>query len=218
LLSAWQVGVGRVMTWTSDIGEEWSRDWPSWQRGGEFWAQVVRYALPNPNLGPAQVEVSHSGKQVQVRAILKDESAGNPLNLANVVFSYSDAAGAVHAFPVTQIGPGEYKLEFARPAEGAYRAVLQYTTLSGTAELAAPFAVNYSRELRPQDPKTGLDNLKNWAEMSGGSLVALDAGTAPARVIAQNPGADAAPWLLPLGLLLYWPLEILVRRRWLPWR
>ena len=48
LLSAWQYGLGRVVSWTGDLGQDWARDWRAWERRGEFWGQVLRYTLPDP--------------------------------------------------------------------------------------------------------------------------------------------------------------------------
>ncbi|MBE0698144.1 MAG: VWA domain-containing protein, partial [Anaerolineaceae bacterium] len=86
ILSAWQYGLGRVVTWTSDLGQVWSQPWPNPNDESYFWTQVVRYALPNPALGEAQVEISSSGARTTIRASIQDQ-AYTPLNLLQVHFT-----------------------------------------------------------------------------------------------------------------------------------
>ena len=57
LLSAWQYGLGRVVAWMGDAGEEWTLNWLDWDKLALFWSQVIRYALPDPGIDPRQVTV-----------------------------------------------------------------------------------------------------------------------------------------------------------------
>ncbi|HVR61192.1 MAG TPA: VWA domain-containing protein, partial [Polyangia bacterium] len=45
LLARWQVGLGQVAAWTSDIIPRWSADWMRWPAFPKFWAQVVRSTM-----------------------------------------------------------------------------------------------------------------------------------------------------------------------------
>src|SRR5690606_20019285 len=48
LLASWQVGLGRVASWTSDAGSRWASGWVSWDGAPQFWAGVVRSVFPEP--------------------------------------------------------------------------------------------------------------------------------------------------------------------------
>jgi hypothetical protein len=115
-----------------------------------------------------------------------------------------------------QIAPGQYSLEFPRPPEGAYRAVISYLGEGGISEVAAPFVVTYPAELQPVDAAAGEANLLRWAGMTGGAEVSLDTLMAVEEQQTEIPPADLLRWLL-LTLVVFWPLEIAIRRRWLPW-
>ncbi|MFQ5615567.1 MAG: VWA domain-containing protein [Anaerolineales bacterium] len=224
LLSVWQYGLGRVAAWTSDTGEEWGDDWVIWDEWGRFWSQVIRYALPDPALGPGQVEVDAGTKGVAIRARIRTP-AGVPLNALQVVFSYAGAEGQVHTFQVPQTGPGLYELSLPRPGEGVYRGVVSYKPPdeSTRIEIAAPLAVDYPPEWQPADPEAGLANLESWAESTGGSVVAWEDASGD-----RNRSSEAVPpprlepnqilQRLILGLIVFWPVEIAIRRRWMPWR
>ena len=219
ILSAWQYGLGRVLVWTSDLGEEWAGAWPSTETQGKFWSQVVRYALVNPALGPAQVNVQVEDTRLVVDASLFD-AQGEPFNLAQVTFSYADQAGQVRTFSLPQTGAGEYHIELPRPAEGAYRARIAYNDPDGNpVEVAAPFSVNPPAEWLPGDPNAGAANLAAWAKTAGGQVILANA------ILPQEGAAEAEPVDLPvpwwqqilLALVVFWPVEIAIRRRWLPW-
>jgi Mg-chelatase subunit ChlD len=222
VLSAWQYGLGRVVAWTSDLGEEWTGEWPG--KGpagseGQFWSQVVRYALVNPALGTAQVHVQVEPVRLVVEAALMD-LAGDPLDLARVSFTYAGPDGQAHTFALTQSSAGIYGVELPRPPEGAYRAFLAYTDEDGQIkEVPAPFAVDPPAEWLPVNTELGQGNLARWASAAGGKvLLAPGQELEPAAPgPEQTGGSPWQRWLL-LALLLLWPLEIAIRRRWMPWR
>ncbi|HEX7599218.1 MAG TPA: VWA domain-containing protein, partial [Polyangia bacterium] len=167
ILSAWQYGLGRVVAWMSDAGQEWRGAWADPARETSFWLQVIRYSLPNPAIGPAQAEVKLSDTTLTVSASLQT-GAGQPLDLAQVVFSYTGADGKLLSLAIPQAAPGLYRLETARPAPGAYRGLVTFQ--SGTEarqEIALPFAVDAPAEWLPGAVGTGPAALASWAKISG---------------------------------------------------
>ena len=221
LLSVWQYGLGRVVAWTSDIGEEWGSSWVEWDDLGRFWSQVIRYALPDPALGPGQVEVDLNPAELTVTGQIITAS-GIPRNGLEVKFSFVDTEGTVRSYPVPQTGPGLYTLSLPRPEDGVYRGVLQYPDEDGIpVEVAAPVEVNYPLEWLPvqRSPVEGLTKLNSWSNQSGGASISWES-----LIPTGSPSGDAVLnpnqvlQRLILAMLLLWPLEIAIRRRWMPWR
>jgi uncharacterized membrane protein len=223
ILSAWQYGLGRVAAWTSDLGEEWTAQWQSAESEGAFWAQVVRYMLVDPAQSPAQASV-----QVEPTRLVVDASIytpdGSPVNLAEVKFTFATADAAPADSPttyrLTQKSAGRYQAQIPRPPDGAYRGVLSYPGADGgTIEVPAPFAVNPPAEWQPQDPAAGVANLQAWASAAGGHSTTFQGLLEAEKSAAPKPAVPFADgwWPLLLALVILWPLEIAIRRRWLPW-
>ncbi len=210
LLSVWQYGLGRVAVWTGDLGQAWAPDWTEWQDWGHLWANLIRYTLPDPALGPGQVEVEVGGMELQVTARLTS-GAGVPRNGVQVNFTMVNADDQVVSFPVPQVGPGEYALTLPRPKEGAYRGIVRFTDEDGfPVEFAAPVVVNYSDEYKPSlraDFQT-FGELITWNDLEParqqGERIALTANRTIQRLL--------------IFLIVAWPVEIAVRRRKMPWR
>ena len=219
LLSVWQYGLGRVTAWMGDLGEEWTQSWDSPDDQALFWSQVVRYTLPGPALQGLQASVQVSETDMTVEAYLQN-TVGLPINLADLVFSYASADGKLQSYELPQVEAGLYRLRLSRPNEGAYRALVEYQTADGQKiEAPLPFAVNPPVEWMPMDAQAGQANLENWAAQTGGKIVGfqdLVAGQAPTARPATAVENDWWWWLL-LVLIASWPLEIALRRRWLPW-
>jgi Ca-activated chloride channel homolog len=222
LLAAWQYGLGRVVAWMSDAGQEWRGAWTDPARETAFWLQVIRYSLPNPAIGPAQAGVQLSDTTLTVTATLKT-STGQPLDLAQVMFSYAGADGKLLSFSLPQVAPGQYRLETSRPAPGAYRGVVTYQSGQGPRqEIALPFAADAPSEWLPGQVGAGAAALAEWATISGAELAGpeiLQASAAPAAP-EQEQETAAQDWLtyVLLALAALWPLEIALRRRWLSWQ
>jgi hypothetical protein len=224
ILATWQYGLGRVTAWMGDLGDEWTGAWADEAAAGQFWSQVIRYGLVDPSLGPAQVTVDAGPTRLTVDAFLFTRD-GNPLNLAQAIFSYAESlpdgsAGEVRSYRLVQNGAGSYELNLPRPPDGAYRAALEFNDETGQKiEMPAPFAVNPPDEWLPRDPEQGRANLETWAKAAGGSVTGFDELLAPA--VAEEtetaPGWDDLWQRLLLALVILWPVEIAIRRRWLPW-
>jgi len=211
LLSVWQAGLGRVAAWTGDLGEEWAGDWVAWDGWGRLWAQLVRYTLPDPSLGGSRVGVEVTPQGVQVRAQVLS-SAGIPRNGVPLEFAYIDQEGQMRRFAMPQVEPGLYQVQLDRPPEGVYRGVVRYEDESGfPVEQAAALAVNYPAEWQPAPGDQAVELSErslSWSDLNTNEPISGSADET-IRGVLQN---------LVLALVLLWPVEIAIRRRWMPWR
>jgi hypothetical protein len=126
----------------------------------------------------------------------------------------------VRSYRLTQIGAGSYHLDLPRPSDGAYRGVLEFTDEAGQrVEVPAPFAVNPPDEWLPRDPSSGIANMEGWAGAAGGEVTAFEALLTPVEMAEEDKdsGWEDIWQRLMLALVILWPLEIAIRRRWLPW-
>jgi Ca-activated chloride channel homolog len=219
VFSVWQVGLGRVAAWMGDLGEEWTTSWSDSKAPGlhTFWSQVVRYSLPDPSLGPAAVNVSTDNSSITVQASILDEF-GVPVNFAKPQFAFSNQDGAVELSALPQTGPGIYEIQMPRAREGVYQSVLNYISKEKEIFIEDSFAINYPEEYALLDQTEGQANLTRWAELGDGQMVSLkEELAAPSETdIRLAARAEDWKWVL-LAILLIWPVEIAVRRRWLPW-
>lgn len=218
VLSVWQYGLGKVAAWTTDLGEEWLGDWPA-ELQGLFWSQLLRYVLVDPASGPAQVLVTVEPDRIRVEAAVFTAD-GDPQNQADIKYSFSDEHGAILSYPMNQAGPGVYMAEFDRPPDGAYRAVLTITTRGGDhVEVPVAFAVNPPLEWMPVDAQSGRANLETWVRAAGGQILEDGALSAAEPTSGDAPVDSGNGWLrlLLMIIVLYWPIEILIRRYMLPW-
>jgi hypothetical protein len=213
LLAVWQLGLGRVAAWTSDIGENWLGGWADQALAGKFWAQVIAYALPDPVSGRVQTAVEITPDVIVVNARLAGLDS-MPMNGATVQFQYADASGA-HTYVMLQIAPGQYQTTIPTLPPGSYRGLVAYNSLADVGEVPVPLAIPYPVDLQPVASQVGARNLENWAALVASKVITWD-NLLIAPVVAQTPAPDWR-WLPVLLLVLLWPLEIAVRRRWLPW-
>jgi hypothetical protein len=215
LLAAWQYGLGRSVAWMPGVGAPWASQWPSWPDYDRFWAQMVRYTLPEPDSGPLQVRVDRQpgGARLTVDALLP---GGDPRNLATVNARITLPDGTQRSFDVRQTAPGRYAQDLSLPASGAY--VVSVVLLhNGERQLrdvgyVQPVAAEYLP--RTDDGRAQDDTLlKAIADATSGTLLQGVAAptSAPAPAAPVAPNIDLWPWLLGLALGL-WVIEIAVRR------
>jgi Ca-activated chloride channel homolog len=218
VLTAWQYGLGRAVAWTPSLAEPWATGWPTWGEFGEFWAQVVRYTLPEADTsGPLQVRLipQPEGVRLSVDAV---QSGGAPLDLADVTAQVTLPDGTQRPFTLPQTAPGNYARDLRLPDAGPY-AVTVLLERDGTRYVAErgyvqPVPAEYYPPQAGSSQVQGVPLLQTIAEITGGQVLS---DTDPNMPFIPEPRVPASqsrplwPWLVGAALLL-WVLEIAVRR------
>jgi Mg-chelatase subunit ChlD len=218
VLAKWQLGLGRVVAWTADDGTDFAIGWPQWERYDEFWANVVRWALPDPENRPLQAGTERQGTEVVVTVTAIGDDRDYVNNAPTWATVTSPSGGVSTDIPLYQSGPGEYQFRVNAPEPGAYAIQLRQVRSTGTIEELTGFAVPPSPELQPAPD--GRAFLAAIAQRTGGRVLSLDD---PGAVFAASAGPgtplrDYQPvWFVPLGLALVLLLaELAVRLEFIP--
>lgn len=217
ILSTWQYGLGHVVAWMGDIGDEWTKPWGNPADEGLFWSQVIHYALSKPSSDPAQIFVQADPSSLDVETYLRD-AYGNPINLQEVEFSIP-GTDKVSKNILTQVGSGDYKLAFPRPPAGTYEGQISYHDGNNPVQVTVPFSVNPPDEFFNLSEEKGHQNINAWKDTLGaeiGEPETLLVDQIPLTTENKNKAFENWLWI-GLIILIFWPIEILMRRHWLPW-
>ncbi len=212
VLAVWQYGLGRAVAWTPSVEEPWADSWSNWNEYGQFWAQIVRYTLPEPNSGPLQVRATPRGREtlISVDAL---QPGGAARDLAETTATITLPGGTTQTVPLQQTGPGRYSASVVLPENGPYGVAVAQQASGTTAQSEIGYVQPYAAEYLPVAGGAAL--LEQISATTGGSvLAALPGGTASAAPDIAAAPPTLAPWLLGLALLL-WLAEIAERRGWL---
>jgi Ca-activated chloride channel family protein len=225
LLARWQVGLGQVTAWTSDVEPRWSAAWMRWPPFAKFWAQVTRATMRRraANHFPLRATLDGIRVTLAVDAIGPDDRFLSGLD-ARVVVTAVAARGAPppeRRITLAETAPGHYEASFRADLPSGALLFQGALTRAGapvgeaTGRLALPFAP----ELRPSAPATGDDS----DTLRGPALLAAVAARTGGRVVTNavdvlDPGPERretrqplyTPVLLTaLGLFL---VDVLLRR------
>jgi Mg-chelatase subunit ChlD len=212
LLSQWHYGLGRAVSWMSDLGERWTPEWRNWKDNQRFWDQMVRWVMPNPASRDLRLETSRDDNRVTIHAeSLRD---GQFVSLASTRATVTLPDGREAELPMHQTAPGRYEAEVLPEATGVYRVdVVQEGNRLPTREETIGFSVRPDEEVTTFGANERL--LRRLASQTGGRVIQR-----PAEVFTRDFAPIGFRWeplwwrLLTLGLILL-PLDIMLRR--LPW-
>jgi len=215
ILSVWQVGLGHVAAWMSDLGEQWTPGMKDWEKQGIFWQQVARYVLPNPSIRDADVKLNVDETQMKVRLIFPGSEEAQKIK--NPIWVQSIDGEPSIAYQLTQMSAKEFALELPTPHLGAYTGIIKYSEAGNARELIVPFSINYPDEWKFETSELGADRIADWREKTNGVMLSYDQELENSRELELKPGLD---WfnLLLLVLMIGWPVEIAIRRWHMPWR
>jgi uncharacterized membrane protein len=192
LLARWQVGLGQVAAWTSDVEPRWSAAWMRWPPFAKFWAQVTRATMRRRAANHFPLRATLDGDRVglAVDAVGPDDRFLSDLDASVTVTSVAarGPAPAERRVALAETAPGHY--EGGLPAGLTAGALLFQGALTragapigeATGRLALPFAP----ELRPRAP-SGADAAADVVDvLRGPALLAAAAARTGGRVLT-NP-------------------------------
>lgn len=211
ILAVWRYGLGTTAAWTSDLTDDWGRDWVNWDQFQQFVnqlttriARVTRqqhlrvYTYVNGNEGTVVVEDFHP-----------EES------LLDIQVNVTDGDDYQFSGQVQQIAPRRYQISVPLQGKARYQVQINASGTDRNETAYGGFIVSYSPEyLRFQSNPIVLQEI---AEQTGG--VTLDADMSSKELADQIYGQrklkratrPVFDWFL-MALACLIPLDVAVRR------
>ncbi|HVV52255.1 MAG TPA: VWA domain-containing protein, partial [Polyangia bacterium] len=223
LLARWQLGLGQVTAWTSDLGARWGAAWARWAPFDKLWAQIARATMRRGAARHFPLRSARHGDRVElaVDAVGDDDRflSGLDGRVAITAVAADGRPAEVRTLSLPETAPGRYETSFRPDVEtGTLLFNATFTTAGApaadaTGRLALPFAP----ELLPHPPSSreGAAELAAAATASGGRVV-RDARE------ALDPAGDRRetrhPLRLPvlLATLALFVADVALRRLRLP--
>jgi uncharacterized membrane protein len=217
ILAQWQYGLGKVVTYTSDVASRWGGAWVGWDGFRSFWEQHVRWAM-RPG-GDANVRVITENDGDSTRVIVEAfDQAGERVNFARFSGRIARPDGSGEDVTLAQAGPGRYLGSFRSDQAGSYILSLNYARMDEQGQLReggvrAAVSRPYADEFRALSDNAAM--LQQVAEITGGEVLSLDDPSANPwrRTGLTPPVALQSIWLLltliAIGLFI---MDVGVRR------
>ena len=217
IAAQWQHGLGKVVTFTSDVSTRWAPSWVGWSGFDQFWEQHIRWTMRPSGNATLRVTTENIGESTRVIVEAFDPS-GERLNFADFQARASTPDGNGTLVQVQQVGPGRYEGEFSTADAGAYVVNLQYRAPgsdgqvhegSAQAAVTRPFADEFKAL------QTNLPLLKQVAAITGGRVLPADPASADlwSRDGLTVPVALKPVWLMfaMIGIAVFL-MDVAVRR------
>jgi hypothetical protein len=188
LLARWQVGLGQVAAWTSDLGARWSGDLARWPTYGKLWAQIARGTMRRGAAHQFPLHAQLTGDEVEVRV---DTAGADDQQLTGLggrleFVEVSAGAAATHtpvSVPLAEVAPGSYEATVPVRGPGALLLTAHLSRAGQPiAEARGRLSLPLARELMPAaEAGAGRALLESLARRTGGGPTAtveavLDAG------------------------------------------
>lgn len=212
VLAVWQYGLGRAVAWTPSVETPWAPNWSNWDEYGRFWADIIRYTLPDADSGLTQARATASAQGVVI-SVDSLNPGGSTFDLADTQAAITMPDGTLHRVTLRQVAPGRYAETVGLPSDGAYAVDITQLKDGEQRAVSIGYVQPYPAEYLPVAGGDAL--LGQISAASGGGRLADAAGAASPAAADDSPEPlGLAPWLL-LAAALLWPVEIAERRGWL---
>ena len=194
LLARWQLGLGQVAAWTSDLGARWGAGWARWAPFDKLWAQLARATMRKGAASHFAIRSGRNGDRVSVAvdAIGADDAflSGLDGRVEITAVGAGGEAAPARSLPLPETAPGRYETSFRPDIDAGallFGATFRAPGPNGAlvADASGRLTLPFAAELTPRPPTSteGAAALARAATASGGRVV-HDA------VEALDPGGD----------------------------
>ncbi len=207
ILASWRFGLGRVMAFMSDTGQQWTDAW--WDEGffGPLWAAMIRWSVTDMGSQGLQSRFVYQDGQGELLVDAIDEQGRYVNHLQLEAQVYRGQQGIVRV-ELEQVGPGFYRAVVPLEEEGVYLATITGEVDGVPVQQRAAVAVPYSPEFG-LPPTTDL--LQDLAAETGGRVLAEPEEVFAARAAVADTPQELWHWTLGLALLL-WLVDVGLRQ------
>jgi Mg-chelatase subunit ChlD len=208
VLAQWQYGLGRVVTWTSDLNQDLAPNWRDSQAFTPFWNQAVRWTLAAAISPSYRVAATPDGRDIVLNVDAFDGS-GQPIDLTQTTARLRTPSGQAVELALPQSAPGRYTVRLAAPEAGAYSLELRQSRDGQAVTDTVGFSVPYPAELR--GPTVGDSILGALADRTGGQVLA-NAGQVFSRTVMTATPSFRSVWQpFAIAALLLFLLDTAIR-------
>ncbi len=213
VVAAWQVGLGRALAYTGQVGGPWSGDLGSWSELGELLASLARWtAGESEDFGQEMLVTEELDRGLlRVRLHLDPERTGDPfteLPRALVLTGVPGQTPEKSERALAWVDPDTLEAEVELGGDEVALTRLEVPGRGATA--LPPVRLPYSPELAPAEPGSGHLVLEELARSTGGRQ-RIDVADVWRDFPRRPRFVELTPWLLALVLLTFL-LEVLERR------
>ena len=218
LYAWWHHGIGKSIAFTSDLGSQWTTQWPAWSSFAPFWQRSIQWAMR----GSMPPNVMVRSRVEGGRGIVDIEAVDANASFLNLMQSHAvaiDPHGQSHVISVRQTGPGHYHAEFDMDQSGAWLVNVALQSADGDSTGAIPAAVSIPY---PAEYSATTDNavlLHELAQRTGGRMLSfdeIDSRNLFDREGLELPVSPKPVWdllaILAASLLI---IDIAIRRLWI---
>jgi Ca-activated chloride channel homolog len=207
LLAHWQVGLGRVAAFTSDLAGRWSTAWSGWSGAQQFWTQLARTIARPPVSRDAELITTIRDGRLHVVLEAADEDDGY-LDYLSVAGNVYGPDGRTMPIRLRQVGPGRYEGSAPAPHAGVY--VVALNPRRGQRQLT-PVIGGASRATSEEFRRYVSDHvlLQEITSITGGRM--LEVNDPAAIDLFDRAGMPRSASYLPIWpTLLIWSLLVLL--------
>lgn len=179
ILAGWRFGLGRVVSFTADLGESFSTNWLDWSGYSHFWSGILNRVIRNSysdNIFPSLYREGDKGV-VQVDAIRDN---GDYYNFLVMEARISNPDTGTRTVKLEQTGPGLYRGDFKIEEDETYLVSIQWQDGDEEKNLSTGLVVSFSPEYSELGRNDRL--IQQLTNETGGQVL-----SSPQQIFADRP-------------------------------
>ncbi len=144
ILTVWQYGLGKTVSWNSDGDNRWTSNWAGWNKYAALWKNIVEWTFTDTTSEENFVSITQNSSKATISYTPKEYSENT-----KVIAKYTKENGESFETQLEPIAPGKYSSDIKLDTTGIYSiSVRQLEKNETVSNQNTAFALQYSKEYR----------------------------------------------------------------------
>ncbi len=195
ILSSWQYGLGRCVSFTSDVNGQWSKDLLAFSKAPQFFKNIIDWSIVNYDNG-GNLKITQSGNRAMVE-FTSDKN--DEKKSVKGIYSYED--GTNKEISLQQTLPGKYVAEVPLKDLGFYTfSVTEEKDGDVQGSYNGGFAYQYSPEYKFTQSSNALEEL---VSQTTGSMIKNYKDIYEGKIQNNKSKVNMTNFLLTLAMIIF---------------
>lgn len=204
IYATWQYGLGRTAVFTSDVENQWTRDWAAWDGYPVLIKKMINWTMTDTYSGENQLEIKQRGNQLNIAYELREYSENSS---AEAVLT--DEKGNQQILTLKETVPGTFEGDISLEETGIYGiSVRQKEKGEIVSARNTAAALQYSEEYRLNEDISGFEQ---FVEENEGIYITDSSQVAEEKPEEIKGRTSLGNWFLLLCVFLFF-IDIIIRR------
>ncbi|MDO5156040.1 MAG: VWA domain-containing protein [Eubacteriales bacterium] len=204
ILSTWQYGLGKTVAWNSDVSNEWTAEYATWENNTLLWSNLIHYVMTETELAGDTLEIQKAGNSAKIHYETKEYEKETKVSAV-----VTDEEGNAREVMLDAVKPGVFETNLDTEQIGIYNISMRKKNGEElVSNYNSAYANQYSAEYQFHD---SVNDVTTFTKQANGTMISMEDSVWKQKQETVKSRVSLTTFFLILAIL-FLMFDIVIRR------